>query len=325
VFRDLRNDAFARQIYLFTPAGDIRFLPEGSTAIDFAFAIHSEIGEHCSGARVDGKLYPLSKPLSSGAQVEITTDRNTSPRPDWLQHVRSTKARSRIRAFLAQQDEEGRASEGWELLREALRDQNMRPLADNLFESLERAGYDDPEEAGRRALRNRALLREIVRKMVRASGYVRPAPRREESEDEIEVAGMQGVLVRRAGCCSPLPGSSIIGYVSLGRGVSVHRSSCPSVETWRQDAPERLVEASWPDASVVLRVSFSLWRKECSLFEAISSLEGHGDEVESLRSSGEGGRLQIKAEVRLARRENEELLRASLASLPGLIDLDINS
>ena len=323
IFEDLRRDAFAREIYLFTPEGDIRFLPEGSTAIDFAYSIHSEVGSHCAGARVDGKLFPLGKALPRGAQVEIITDPETEPRSDWLEAVRSPKARSRIRAQLAQQQSPGEASDGWERIREALRNQGMKPLADNLFESLERAGYTDLEETGLRALRNRTLLREIVRQTIRSSGSVRkPQNRPSPKEEEIEIEGMQGVLVRRAGCCKPLPGDEIVGYVSLGRGVSVHREDCRSVSEWRRSAPERLLRARWADHTVVLRMKVSLWAQEGALQEAVLALEERGDEIESLRVVRQGTRLDVTCEVRLARRENQETIEAALRSLPGFISLE---
>lgn len=323
IFEDLRRDAFAREIYLFTPQGDVRFLPEGSTAIDFAYSIHSEVGSHCAGSRVDGKLFPLGKPLPSGSQVEIITDPETSPRPDWLDVVQSPKARSRIRAQLADAQSPGKASDGWERIRESLCSQGMKPLADNLFESLERAGYTDLEETGLRALRNRTMLREITRQIIRASGQVRkPQERSAPPEEEIEIEGMGGVLVRRAGCCNPLPGEPIIGYVSLGRGVSVHRQDCRSVEEWQKSVPERLLQARWQDHTVVLRIRVSMWAHEGVLQETVLALEERGDEIETMNVRRQGRRLEISCEIRLARKENQETIEAALRALPGFIGME---
>lgn len=322
LFRDLREETFSEEIYLFTPNGDIRFLPEGSTAIDFAYAIHSEIGSHIGGARVDGKLFPLHKPLPPGSQVEIITRPGAEPTEDWLQSVKSTKARSRIRAFLASKSETDRGEEGLERIASGLRGAGLAPLADNLWEALEVAGYTDSEEVGRRALRDKSLLREIIRNIARANGQrlAPAAPRKHKRDEEIEIEGMDGVLLRRAGCCSPLPGDNIIGYVSLGRGVSVHRQDCSSVKDWQKTAPERLLDARWRDESRVLRLRLSYWAKDTDPSELLLLLEGVGNEIEHLGLERQGDIFHADIRLRLADRDSEEILLAELRNLPGAIE-----
>lgn len=322
LFRDLREETFSEEIYLFTPNGDIRFLPEGSTAIDFAYAIHSEIGSHIGGARVDGKLFPLHKPLPPGSQVEIITRPGAEPTEDWLQSVKSTKARSRIRAFLASKSETDRGEEGLERIASGLRGAGLAPLADNLWEALEVAGYTDSEEVGRRALRDKSLLREIIRNIARANGQrlAPAAPRKHKRDEEIEIEGMDGVLLRRAGCCSPLPGDNIIGYVSLGRGVSVHRQDCSSVKDWQKTAPERLLDARWRDESRVLRLRLSYWAKDTDPSELLLLLEGVGNEIEHLDLERQGDIFHADIRLRLADRDSEEILLAELRNLPGAIE-----
>ena len=250
----LRVDLFPEEVFVFTPQGDVVNLPRGATPVDFAYAIHSEVGHHCAGARVNGKLVPLRHPLNNGDAVEILTSEAQFPRKDWLGFVVSGRARSRIRhavrvAERARSRELGRDILDRELRRAGLSLPRLLE-AGRLEEAGEACGVGASAELfsavgyGRLAAsRVVALLRGTDRPEERRRPRV-DAPKRERPEDgsAITVDGHADVLVRFAGCCGPVPGDDVIGFVTRGRGVTVHAADCN--HAFALD-PERRIEVSW--------------------------------------------------------------------------------
>jgi guanosine-3',5'-bis(diphosphate) 3'-pyrophosphohydrolase len=273
----VKVDLFQDEVYVFTPKGDVRVFPRGATPIDFAYQIHTQLGDHVTGARINGKIEPLRYKLRNGDVVEVLTKPDQQPNKDWLDFVGTTRARSKIRNHLRTDQRDKSKRLGEELLERELRkagvsvskllknDAEMRRVFDELKVQNEEElyvniGYGkiDPEEvlkvvAPPDAQGHDSRPPEQLREG-RLAGLVRKVIKRDEGA--IRINGIDDVLVRYAKCCNPLPGDDILGFITRGRGVTIHRRGCP--KAFDTD-PERRVEITWDskariNRSVQLRV-----------------------------------------------------------------------
>ncbi|MDR2162050.1 MAG: bifunctional (p)ppGpp synthetase/guanosine-3',5'-bis(diphosphate) 3'-pyrophosphohydrolase [Desulfovibrio sp.] len=254
--RSLRFDLFKDEIYVFTPRGEVKELPENATSVDFAYQIHTQVGDRCAGGKINGKLMPLSTPLKSGDTVEIITDPHRHPNRDWLKFVKTAKARTRIQHFIRTEERDRSISLG----REMLEKQGYR-LGINLQKAL---------KEGELAKAAAELNFSSVDNLISAVGYARVTPRkvlglltpkataaeshppaaegtdaksdRSPKATSVSIRGVDDILVRFAKCCNPVPGDPIVGYISRGRGVAVHTAHCPTIS---QMEPERLLPVYW--------------------------------------------------------------------------------
>jgi len=257
-----RNDLFEDTVYVLTPQGRVIDLPAGSTPVDFAYHVHSELGHRCRGAKVDGRMVPLTHALDSGATVEIVTASSGGPSRDWLNpelgYIRSSRARNKVRQWFNAQNLETAIAQGRQVVEKVLQREGRTALAlDRLAAQLGHARVEDMLAAvGRGELGARAvtLATQALNAPVEPAAPVAPAPpvlpeqrQRPGDTDSILVVGVDKLLTGLARCCKPVPPDPIIGFVTRGKGVSVHRRNCPNVA--RLPA-ERLIEAQWsPDAS----------------------------------------------------------------------------
>ncbi len=246
----MRSDVLNDRVYVFTPRGDIIDLPAGSTPIDFAYHIHTEIGHRCRGARVNGKLVSLNTELKNGDVVEIITAKRGGPSRDWLNPnlglVKTQRARSKIRRWFRLQAREQNLSHGRALLEKELR----RLALDNInLEQLARDfGYPHPEDffvaIGTGDLPLSRIVNHLAEMEAKAEWTLPPRPAPEtEQQGEVTVLGVRGVHTRLARCCNPAPGDPIVGYVTRGHGVTIHRQDCPNVLSIREK--ERLIQVTW--------------------------------------------------------------------------------
>ncbi|MEX2529752.1 MAG: bifunctional (p)ppGpp synthetase/guanosine-3',5'-bis(diphosphate) 3'-pyrophosphohydrolase [Gemmatimonadota bacterium] len=252
----LRMDLFLGEIFVFTPKGEVMQLPTGATPIDFAFAVHTEIGLHCAGARVNGRIAPLSRELRNGDTVEILTSTRQSPSRDWLAFVKTSRARQRIRQWVRQQEHEESVKLGKEFLERELKKLRVRIPDDSALAKAADA-LDQPDfegvlaSLGRGDLGASAVLKAVLpeeevadaRKRA-ASPLQRIARKIRRPEKGVRIQGVDNLMVRYSQCCQPVPGDEVIGYVTAGRGVSIHRQDCPNVLNLSED-PERRVEIEW--------------------------------------------------------------------------------
>ena len=264
----IKFDLFADEVFVFTPKGDVVSLPRGATPLDFAYRIHSAVGNRCIGAKVNGRIVPLAHQLETGDFVEVMTSSSShGPSRDWLNIVKTSEAKAKIRAWLKKEQREENIEHGRELLeREAKRlgysmSQLSRPeLVETLYRRYSVQSYDDVcAMVGFGGLSTVQVLNRLIdeyKKTQKPEDVAPPLPEQKPEEPPrraassssggVIVKGESGMLVRFAKCCSPLPGDKIVGYVTRGRGVSVHRADCvslrdPSVEQ------DRLIEVEWED------------------------------------------------------------------------------
>ena len=259
----VKVDLFPDEVYLFTPKGDILALPRNATALDFAYAVHTDVGNHAVAARVDKKLVPLRTKLSSGQSVEVITAPSATPGPQWLEFVVSSKARTAIRHFLKRLEHEDAVDLGHRMLDralEALESSLDRVPADRIEHLLADLRYRRLEELlADIALGNR-MPAQVARLMVHGQdvlpldGAVLPTG----TSERIMITGSERGVLSFAACCHPIPGDEIMGYLSAGKGVVVHRTDCPNVVEYRK-FPERCVPMAWDrnvegDYRVALRI-----------------------------------------------------------------------
>ena len=251
----LRIDLFQEEVYVFTPNGDIKELPEGATPVDFAYAIHSEVGDHCSGAKINGRIVPLHTKLKNGDSVEIITDKHRTPSRDWLKFVNTAKARTRIKQFTRVVERERAISLAKELLEKEGRRSGInvqKAMKEGQFikvaEAFSCGSVEDLlTQIGFMHFTAKKVLRRLYAIM---NGETLEVPKKRErgteakkpKSDGLNISGVDNMLVRFASCCNPLPGEPILGYITRGRGVTVHRIDCHNVKNFE---PERLVSVTW--------------------------------------------------------------------------------
>ena len=262
----LRIDLFEDEVFVFTPKGDVKSLPMGSTPIDFAFAVHTDVGNHTVGAKVNGRIVPLHTRLNSGDIVEIVTSKSSrGPSRDWLDIVHSPRARQKIRQHFRREQREDSVQSGRDLLQEALRREGLpaqKVLTAKLFGRIcKDVGYNKPDDLFLALGSGRLPVRTVVHKVMQRAGTMKEAtpppemlpsrPVREVEEPQalsgefgIAVEGMSDIMVRMAKCCKPIPGDEIVGYISLGKGITIHRHDCKNALALMKN-PERFIQVGW--------------------------------------------------------------------------------
>jgi GTP pyrophosphokinase len=261
----LKIDLYGGQVFCFTPKGDVMNLPAGATPVDFAYAIHTEVGHRTIGAKVNGKLVPLDYELRTGDAVDILTSKaqGEGPSQDWLRWVKTPRARNKIRQWFSRERREDALEDGREQLQRLMRKQNvplkrlatedaLEQLADEMkFPSLESLyvaigeGQVSPQSIVARLARSvQGSTEEEVGEVPLARPVHLGQPSSTDVTSGVVVPGSEDVWVRLARCCTPVPGDDILGFVTRGQGVSVHRTDCPNAKSLISQ-PERLIDVSW--------------------------------------------------------------------------------
>lgn len=261
----LRSDLYSQEVYVFTPKGEVRALPAGSTPLDFAYDVHTDVGHRCVGAKVNGRIVPLTHQLESGDFVEVLTSKSPrGPSRDWLGVVQTSKARSKIRSFFSRERREDAEHQGRDSLQDALRKAGLpsqRIVGSPLFaQVIQEMGFKRAEDfyislgSGKTSVQ--VVVNKIIARLKTDDGQVEPSrtlPDAREgrarqaapsSDMGIEIEGVADVLVRLAKCCKPVPGDDIVGYISLGRGITIHREDCPNARALMR-SPERFTPVAW--------------------------------------------------------------------------------
>ncbi len=252
----VKIDMFPEEVYVFTPRGEVRAFPRGATPIDFAFAIHTDVGAQCVGAKVNGRIVPLRYELRNGDTVEIRTSPNHTPNRDWLRWVVTSRARTKIKAWLKAEQKERSIAMGRDLCTRELQKYVQNPHAymksESLLELAPSHGLATADDLLAAIGYGRISASQVAHKLLppdileahkqKPKTVQEHAPRRRE--EGVKVQGLDDILIRYAQCCHPLPGDSIVGYVTRGRGITVHTVDCLSAEKLEYDA-DRRVPVEW--------------------------------------------------------------------------------
>ncbi|UCD18035.1 MAG: bifunctional (p)ppGpp synthetase/guanosine-3',5'-bis(diphosphate) 3'-pyrophosphohydrolase [Candidatus Zixiibacteriota bacterium] len=262
----LKVDLFTDDIYVYTPAGEIKHLPAGASALDFAFYIHTEVGLHCSGAKINGRIRPLSTKLQSGDEVEIMTNPHRHPSQDWLTIVSTSNAKSKIRRWLKQAGYDQAVALGRELLERELKKNRFKmPSDEELLEIAQGLSHASISNLFYALGRGQISAQHVAMKIIPEEEEVRESVveqvlERFRTERGIRVQGLSNMMFRFAGCCQPIPGENIVGYITRGRGVTIHQADCPSIQGLAGDT-ERIIPVSWDvsrDQTFVVRLQVTV-------------------------------------------------------------------
>jgi GTP pyrophosphokinase len=339
--RSLRFGLFKDEIYIFTPQGKVLELPENATAVDFAYQIHTEVGNHCAGGKVNGRLVPLSTPLKSGDTVEIITAAGRRPSRDWLKFVKTAKARTRIQHFIRTEEKARSVSLGREMLekqgrrlgcnvQKAMKDGSLLKAAlelnfrdvDGLISAV---GYArvTPRKVLNMLLPKTEDKRDGEDKAATAQEDGRTSAKADAKSDAIVIKGVDDMLVRFAGCCNPVPGDAVIGYISRGRGVAVHTADCPTVIRME---PERLLSVHWEGSDEAppfpARIHVLCRNERGALARIAATMENSGVNIDSgnFRSSVDG-RTELEMRIEVADVAQLLLIMDRLHKLEAVIEV----
>lgn len=337
----VKLDLFATDVYVFTPKGQLKELPYGSTPVDFAFSIHSDVGNQCVGAKVNDKIVPLDYVLKSGDTVQVLTKPGSKPNRDWLKFVKTSRAKAKIRQEIRDEQRDRALSLGNELLTNEIERHGIQAgkylKDDKLLEAAREFHLKNAESLIAQIGYGKISPHHVVVKLVPAELLIKPEPSpaktgvlgeifqkvKKRSKSAITVGGLNDVLVAMGKCCNPLPGDSITGFITRGRGVTVHTVDCPKVLA---TDPDRRVEVSWDDASdlshqaKIRAVSVDRPGILASMTKTISNL-GVNISQANIRTSSDLKAINIFVLDIKNRHQLQEVVRA-LETLAGVISVD---
>jgi GTP pyrophosphokinase len=341
---NLKIDLDQDEVFVFTPKGDVVTLPVGATPVDFAYAIHTEVGHRCIGARVAGRLVPLDSELDSGDTVEIFTSKveGAGPSRDWLSFVATRSASNRIRQWFSRERREDALESGRELLVKALRREALPvqrvvtgPVVAEVAEQLK---YQNAEALftaiGEHHLSAESVAARIAKEVRTAEGEreevvstpVRGRPRGRNRPAGVHVEGFDDLLVRMARCCTPVPGDEIVGFVTRGRGVSVHRTDCANATSLVAGQSERIIDVDWDQDSsgdFVALIEVKGLDRPRLLQDVISTLsDGHVSIITSHSHAGTDRIATMRFEFELGDRSHLEVLLNRIRAIDSVYDAD---
>ena len=246
-FKSIKEEILSESVYVFTPKGDVIELPKGSTPVDFAYAIHSEVGNRCIGAKVNGVMVPLKYKLKNGDRVEIITSKNAKPNKDWLKFVKTSKARNKIRAWIKKENFETNVEVGKTLIEKELT-KNKITINDEIREKLEETAksfnFVSLDYLYEAVGSGKISVNQVLNRIIPKEGK-KQTPEKKQKQSlpvSIIIDGESNFAYRYAKCCNPLPGEDVVGYITIGKGITIHSKNCPNLS--KLD-PDRIVEAKW--------------------------------------------------------------------------------
>jgi (p)ppGpp synthase/HD superfamily hydrolase len=279
----VKVDLFPDEVYVFTPKGKILSLPRGATAVDFAYAVHTDIGNRCVAAKVNGELVPLRTELRNGDRVEIITASHAKPSAGWLQYVRTGKARSNIRHFLKTMQYEESAGLGERLLDQALRGlkSSLAEVEDTAWERVVRdGGARSREELLADIGLGKRLPAVVARRLLKKSDLDEG-----KAAGSVTIRGTEGVAVQLATCCRPIPGDAIVGSIKKGQGLVVHASECRAIVRSRKNEPEQWIDVEWDPRTTRLfqaAINVTVENQRGVLAKVASEIAEAGSNIDSI-------------------------------------------
>jgi GTP pyrophosphokinase len=337
---NLKIDLYPEEVYAFTPKGEVKVLPRGATPVDFAYAIHTDVGHQCVGARVNGKMVPLRTRLKNGDIVEIVRAGGHRPSRDWLTFVATARARNKIKHFIHGEEKSRAVELGRKLFDKEVRRYDLNPRAYVTDEALVKAAQDQGVQKvddlfaaiGYGKVAPRQVLDRLVPqdqlKAKPAEGGLVSAVRRVlgAGEERIKVRGADDLMVYRARCCNPIRGEQIVGYITRGKGVSVHSARCPNVVNLLYD-PERRIDVEWAKESeaapYTVRLMVQVEDRKGMLAAVSSRIAGINTNIRDLEATTNGDRrAQIDMTVEIKDLKHLEKVIKSLREVEGVLEVE---
>ena len=331
----LKIDLYPEEVYVFTPRGEVISLPRDATPVDFAYAIHTEVGHSCSGAKVDGQIVPLKRVLQNGEIVEVITQAGGHPSQDWLGFVKTSRARTKIKQWLNAERKQQAIEIGQRLLEKEARAAKV-PLSkvprERIDEVCREYGCATLQDLHARLGYGRFSVSQVLRKMLPEGAVPDPSELRSkppvpdsvdprqlrESESTLEVRGMDDILIYRARCCNPIPGEAIIGYVTRGKGVGVHSTTCHNVRNLMFES-ERRIDVSWAPkegSRYQARLTAHVADRQGVLKDLTSILANEGlNIVKAEARSSQGGKAAVDFVVEVADKAQLERVAGALQAM----------
>ena len=327
----LKLDLYQDEIFVFTPTGDVIQLPKGATPLDFAFAVHTQVGAHCSGAKVNGRIAPLSRELKNSETVEILTNPNAKPSRDWLSHVRTTRARHKIRQMLRLEERSSAMRLGREIIERELRrrrlpkfdDAGLQPVAKLLklkdaTHLIASVGAGDVHVM--QVLKALHPDLETAEPAEKLSTLERIVDRVRGTGKGIRIQGADGLLVRYSQCCQPVPGDQVVGYVTRGRGVSIHRGDCPNLLLLAHE-PERRLDIDWHEMAgerFIVRLAMEGTDRRGLYADVAAAVSATGTDIRSLELKTTDGRVTGSAMVEVENLAHLERIMKAARRVKGI-------
>ena len=260
VLENIKLELFSEEVFVFTPKGDLIVLPKGATPVDFAYHIHTDIGNHCAGAKVNGRIVPLDYKLQNGDQVEIITNPTKKPNPEWLKFVVTSKAKSRIKAYLKELEREKWIEDGKQTLDLLSKKLNIDRQA--LLNQIKNAEDIQKDEEVYLMVGSGKLSKERIYQILGLKKIESKEKVGKDNDTKVQLEGIEKVMYQIAKCCSPLPGDEVLGVVSKGKGLIIHLANCPNLQHIQKHFPERVVKVNWASAQGKQSVPLRLWVKD---------------------------------------------------------------
>ncbi len=330
----VKGDLFPDVVYVFTPRGDVKELPQGSTPVDFAFSVHTDIGHHCVGAKVNGKIVPLKHVLHNGDKIEVITQAGHTPSRDWLKFVKTSKARTRIKAWLKAEERRRSILLGRELLEKDLRKHELNPSrifkSDELLKVADDMSHNTLDDLLAAIGYGKVSAHMVANKLAPDRPHVEPVPKKppqkpaKPSNSAMKISGMDNMLIHLSKCCNPVPGDKVLGFITRGRGVSVHTVDCPNAGELTFDK-ERLIEVSWGDFQLgahAVKISVRTQDKPgllASVSSSISATEANITHAEAITGEDKQATLNFTIDIKDIDHLNKVI--KNISSINGVLDV----
>ena len=330
----LKVDLYQDEIFVFTPKGDVKQLPKGATPIDFAFMVHSDVGMRCAGSKVNGRIAPLHRELKNGDTVEVLTGPTPRPSRDWLAHVKTARARHKIKAWIRHQEDQEAQELGRELLvRESKRRRLAMPEQEQLDKAATALGLADGRLLEVGLGRGDVTIVQVIRAIypeLPPDDLQEPKPSdigrvidRLRLGSGIKIQGLSGLMVRYAQCCQPVPGDQVVGYVTQGRGISIHRADCPNLLTLTGEG--RRVEIDWQESkgeAFAVRLAVSGEDRRGLYADVMQAISQSGTNVKAAELSTKDGTVFSTIVVEVDNRTHLAKVIKTIRKVKGITDVE---
>ena len=330
----VKGDLFPEVVYVFTPRGDVKELPQGSTPVDFAYSVHTDIGHQCVGAKVNGKIVPLKHVLRNGDKIEVTIQTGHTPSRDWLKFVKTSRARTRIKAWLKIEERKRSILLGKELLEKELRKHELSPSkvlkSDELLVVAKELSQNSIEDLQAAIGYGKVSAHMVANKLAPEKPHIEPIPKKppqkaaKTSSGGMMISGMDNMMIHLSKCCNPVPGDKILGFITRGRGVSVHTADCPNIGDLTFDK-DRLVDVSWGDlqaAAHAVKISVRTEDKPgllASVSSSISAAEANITHAEAITAADQQATLNFTIDIKDVEHLNRII--KNIEAINGVIDV----